>query len=184
MKLYLLLIGIAIIAAGCVQQEDTSIREVAIQGHAEIYTFSNDIKDAIKVNTTEPEEIRKQFYRDRMNVIFDGSSQQDNAYFTVLMSNIMAKVPVYLAYEGVLIEFQPYYFIDSTWYDKKGNEIEKPVFEGPVLWLKGPSTGAEETSVKLENSTITLQGTDYKELTLAGDKLALVLMKIDAVPKA
>ncbi|MBI2580121.1 MAG: hypothetical protein HYW27_04435 [Candidatus Aenigmarchaeota archaeon] len=180
MKISYILVIAVILIAGCVQEE-APVNEVSIPGHAEVYTFSNDIRDAIKVNATEPAEMRKMFYKGQMNVVFDGSSQQDNAYFTVVMSNIMAKVPTYLAYEGVFIKFQPYYFIGDTWYDKNGNEIEKPDFGGPVLWLKGPATGAEETSVKLENATIILQGTSYKELTLAADKLALVAMKVDRI---
>ncbi|MBI2172812.1 MAG: hypothetical protein HYT73_01205 [Candidatus Aenigmarchaeota archaeon] len=182
MKLYLLLIGV-IIVAGCVEQ-DSSIREVVIPGHAEIYTFSNDLRDVLEVPINDPAGIREQFFSNKVNFVFDGSSRQDNAYFTVTMTNIMAKVPAYMAYEGRIIEFTPYYFIGDLWYDRKGEEIERPEFQGPVLWLKGPSTGAEDTSVNIENATITVQGTDYGSLVLAGDRLVLAVMKIDAIPKA
>lgn len=171
-----------ILVAGCTQQEEVSIKEVSIPGHNDIYTFSNDLRESLQVTADNPQGIRQKFFSGSMNLVFDGSSQQDNAYFTVIMTNIMAKVPVYLAYEGVLIDFQPYYFLEDVWYDRKGNEIEKPDLSGPTLWLKGPATGAENMSLSLTNNTITLQGTSYKDLTLAADKLVLIVMDINGIP--
>jgi len=181
---YILLPILIVLAAGCVQQEDTQIREISIQGHAESYTFSNDLRDVLEVPINDPAGIREQFFSSNVNFVFDGSSRQDNAYFTVTMTNIMAKVPPYMAYEGRIIEFTPYYFVGDIWYDRKGEEIEKPELQGPVLRLKGPSTGAEDTSVRIENATITVQGTDYINIVLAGDRLVLAVMNIDAIPKA
>jgi hypothetical protein len=177
MRFFHIAVICVIIVAGCVQEE-VALKEISIPGHNDIYTFSNDIRDALKVESNNPAAIKSQFYEGEMSVVFDGSSPQDNAYFTVVMTNIMAKVPTYLAYEGVLIKFQPYYFIGETWYNRNGDEIEKPKLAN-VLWLKGPSTGAEETSVNIINNTIILQGTSYQNLTLAGDRLVLEVMGIN-----
>jgi len=38
-------------------------------------------------------------------------------------------------------------------------------------------------SVNIINNTIFVQGTSYKNLTLAGDKLTLVVMGIDSLPQ-
>ena len=182
MKFPAILLVLIVIATGCVQQE-IPVTEVSIPGHNEIYTFSNDLREVLPVAASGQEEIRQQFLGGQMNFVFDGSSAQDNAYFTIVMTNIMAKVPIYLAYEGVVLKFQSYYFMEDVWFDRSGNEIEKPDLSGTTLWLKGPSTGAEGTSVNIINNTIFVQGTSYKNLTLAGDKLTLVVMGIDSLPQ-
>ncbi|MDI6721447.1 MAG: hypothetical protein QMD85_03590 [Candidatus Aenigmarchaeota archaeon] len=182
MKISYVLLAAIIAIAGCVQEE-MPLKEISIPGHKEIYTFSNDIRDSINVSSNDPPEIRGQFFKGDMNIVFDGSSTQDNAYFTVVVTNIMAKIPTYLAYEGVVIRFEPYYYIGEMWYNKNGDEIERPELNGPALWLKGPSTGAEDLSVNIANNTIVLQGRTYKELTLAGDKLVLEVMGINKLPK-
>ena len=182
MKFSFILMVSIILVAGCVQQEEVSIKEVSIPGHNDIYTFTNDLRESLQVAADDPQEIRQKFFSGSMNLVFDGSSQQDNAYFTVIMTNIMAKIPIYLAYEGVLMEFQPYYFVENVWYDRSGNEIEKPALTGPTLWLRGPATGAENVSLSVTDNNITLQGTSYKELTLAADKLVLIVMDISSIP--
>lgn len=177
----LLLVVMALIA-GCAEERQP-ITEISIQGRgSEIYTFSNDIHESLLVKTNDPNGIKaigKTFTE--MNVVFDGSNQQDNAYFRVVLTNINAKLPVYYSYEGRLISFNAYYFIDGVWYRSANETIEKPNFSSPVLWLIGPSTGANETSLRLENNTIYLSGESYKGLTLAGDKLVLLFFNIDSI---
>ncbi|MFA4820116.1 MAG: hypothetical protein WC613_04120 [Candidatus Aenigmatarchaeota archaeon] len=179
----LLLLLSVILVAGCTEQQP--ITEISVQGHGnEIYTFSNDIRESLRVKTNDPEGIMiiGATFTD-MNVVFDGTNQQDNAYFRVVMTNIIAKLPVFYSYEGRLISFNAYYFIGDTWYKSANETIEKPNFSSPILWLSGPSTGAKDTSLNLVNNTIHLSGTDYKNLTLAGDKLVLLFFGIDNIDK-
>ena len=175
----LILVAMTLIA-GCAEQQP--ITEISIQGHGnEIYTFSNDIRESLLVKTNDPEGIKAigATFTD-MNVVFDGSNQQDNAYFRVVLTNINAKLPLFYSYEGRLISFNAYYFIGDTWY-KSANQTIEPNFSSPVLWLSGPSTGAKDTSLNLVNNTIYLSGTSYKNLTLAGDKLVLLFFGIDNI---
>ncbi|MEK6888248.1 MAG: hypothetical protein AABX14_04870 [Candidatus Aenigmatarchaeota archaeon] len=181
-KIIIAAIIMVALIAGCTQQQ-TPITEISVQGHGnEIYTFSNDIRESLLVKTNNPEGIKAigATFTD-MNVVFDGSNQQDNAYFRVVLTNINAKLPLFYSYEGRLISFNAYYFIGDTWYRSANQTIEKPIFNGPVLWLSGPSTGATDTSLNLVNNTIYLSGTDYKNLTMAGDKLVLLFFGIDNI---
>ena len=175
-----LLVLFVVLISGCAQQKP--ITEMSIPGHgSEIYTFSNDIHESLRVKTNDPEGIKligKQL--EQMNIVFNGSSEQDNAYFQVVLTNIGAKLPVYYSYEGRLVYFDYYYFIGNTWYNASSEEIPKPLFISPVLWLSGPSS-ANETSLMLVNNIIYLSGTSYKGLTLAGDKLVLLLFGIDHI---
>lgn len=173
MRLLIVVLLSVILASACVQQPE--IKEIKIAGHGnQVYTFANDIRKAAKVYANDPEAIRNIFLQnDRLALVFDGSNQQDNAYFTVVVTNL-GKIQTYLAYEGKIFSFEPLYFIDDRWYDSTSTEIQKPELSN-ALWLKGPSTGADETSVTVVNGTVYLQGTSYQNLTLAGDKLVLIV---------
>lgn len=175
--LIFLLIGVVLVS-GCAQQQPRN--EIYIRSHGnQIYTFANDIGEALRVKTNDPQGIKDIGKTlEKLNIVFNGSDVQDNAYFRVVLVNIGAKVPTYYSYEGRLVYFDSYYFVDDKWFNST-NEETAPSFSGPVLWLKGPATGANETSLVLMNNTIYLSGDSYKGLTLAGDKLVLLLFGID-----
>ena len=109
---------------------------------------------------------------------------QDNGMFRLALIDISAKVPFYLAYEGKSMVIDIYYFTDFggvQWFNANNEEIEKPALGGFTLWLKGPATGATETSVTLEDKTVLLQGTSQKNLSLAADKLSLIVMGVNDI---
>ncbi len=173
---------LVLLVAGCTQTAQQPITEITIAGHGnQIYTFTHDIRDSIRVQSNDPEGIKAigDSFRN-MTIVFDGSSEEDNGYARVVLVNFLAKVPVYYSYEGRLVKFNSFYYIGDTWYNSTNEEIEQPVFNGPVLWLVGPST-ATETSVNLVNNTIYLSGTSYKNMTMAGDKLTLILFGINEI---
>ncbi len=172
---------IVAIISGCTQE--LPVTEVSIPGHgSQIYTFSNDIRQSLLVKTNDPDGVKAMSASlTRMDIVFDGSNTQDNAYFRAVLISILAKLPVYYSYEGRLVYFDSYYFIGDTWYNSTNEEIEKPVFQDLVLWLSGPSTGANETSIILEDNVIHLNGDSYDGLTLAGDKLVLLFFGIDKI---
>ncbi len=178
-----ILLMLVIMIAGCTTTPGQApITEISIPGHAnQIYTFANDIRESLEVSTNDPEGIKaigNNFTK--MNIVFDGSNDVDNGYFRVTLVNFLAKIPIYYSYEGRLVKFDSFYFIDDVWYNSSAEVINEPVFEDPVLWLVGPSN-AEDTSVNLVDNTIYLSGTSYKNLTLAGDKLTLILFGIDKI---
>ncbi|MEM7819430.1 MAG: hypothetical protein QXD48_01215 [Candidatus Aenigmatarchaeota archaeon] len=179
-KKYILLIVILILVSGCIQQKE--IKEIMIPGHGnQVYTFENDIREALKVKTNNESGIKEIFLRnDHFNIVFDGSNQQDNAYFRVVLIN-MAKIPIYFAYDGRIITFDYYYYIGEQWFNSTDGKITKPELKYPSIWFLGPNTGANETSVNLIDNVIYLQGTSYKNLTLAGDKLTLIVFGIEKI---
>lgn len=178
--LVLALISSVLLVSGCVQQ-DKEIKEIIIQGHPQIYSFSNDLREVLKVPVRNKAGMQSLFLESSsIDIVFNGTSTKDNAYFRVVLINMITKMQTYAANEGKQLLFRPYYFVGSKWYNSTNGEIEKPEL-GATIWLKGPETGAEETSVSADESIITVQGTSYKNLTLAGDRLILVVFGIDRV---
>ena len=180
MKIAILLLAVVLVA-GCTQPQ-APITEITIEGHgSQIYTFAHDIRQSLLVKTNDTEGIMaigRTF--DHMNIVFNGLNTQQNAYFRITILNFMAKVPIYYSYEGRLVTFDSYYFFEDEWYNSTGGQIEKPVFEDPVIWLQGPAD-INETSLVLQNNTIFLNGDSYNGLTMAGDKLALLFFGIDSI---
>ncbi|MBI4162322.1 MAG: hypothetical protein HY513_01455 [Candidatus Aenigmarchaeota archaeon] len=175
------------LVAGCVQ--DQPLKEIVIPGHNVVYLFTYDVRESIKVASDNEKAIRSLFTESSsMNIIYEGSSSRDNAYFIVALTNIGNKLRPYLENTGRSLDFNYYYYIGDYWYNSTDEIIGKPNLTTPTLVLKGPETGATETSVKLSeqtplgvnalNNTIVLQGTSYRNLTLAADKLSLIILDV------
>lgn len=179
-KFVLIMLVFTLIISGCTEEKE--IKELRIPEHGNhIYEFSNDIREALKVPVNDPIAIKKLVWQsDRLNIIFNGSSQQDNAYFQVVAINIVSKLQTFFAYEGKVLQFPAFYYENGRWFNSTG-EVVLPDLEGANLWLVGPNTGAVDTSLFSIGDIIYLQGTSYKNLTLAGDKFALIVMGIDKI---
>lgn len=172
---------VVVVASACVQQPEKPLTELRIAGHPQIYSFSYDLRESLKVPVQNKLEIQQLFSAaDRVSFVWNGTSRQDNSYFKVVLINIYSKLSTYTVNEGKLMRFDFYYFVNDTWYNATDNEIPKPAV-GTAIWLRGPETGADGTSVRLDGDVITLQGTSYKDLVLAGDRLVLVVFGIDSI---
>lgn len=190
MKLVLLgiLIAAVILVSGCTEQKDEPLLKLRIpnQGN-QIYEFTNDLREAIKVPVND-EEALFYFVRDNegFNIVFDGSNPEDNARFQVTVFNIITKLFTFFPYEGRILKsenFPAYYYINDNgnrvWYNSVNEQIDEPDLSEPTLWLKGPNTGAEETSVFIDGNTVFIQGTDSKGVGMAGDKFILIAFGIN-----
>jgi len=171
--------------AGCTSIKDTPITNITVPGQNIIYSFNSDIRQSILVKSDDEGAIRGLFYNESlMTFVFNGTSPTDNSMFYVAAYDTVQKIPTYLAYQGHSLQVDKYYFLDAggpdgvVWYNSTGDNITKPDMQGIVLWLKGPQTGANETSVGLAGKTITIQGMSAKNLSMAADKLALVVFGI------
>ena len=78
------------------------------------------------------------------------------------------------------MRFDVYYYDNEGWHNSTGGAVLQPL-NGAAIWLLGPNTGAAATSVALERSVVYVQGTGYKELTLAADRLSLAFMGIERI---
>lgn len=127
------------------------------------YVFNTNLYEAIRIPSSDDNKIKNIFEENnKICVKLDNSSQEDSAIFFVVSFNIVHKILTYYISNGV----------------EKKIEVcnEKPNIE-----LRGPNTGAKETSVKLINNTILVQGTTPKNLELAGDKLILIVLGIKEI---
>lgn len=165
-------------ASGCTQPK-AEIKDVFIAGHGEqIYSFSYDIRESVVVPAGDEAQIRNLLANSsRLSIIFNSTNGQDNAVFEVVVFNIAAKLPTYYSYEGKLLRIDAFYYAEDGLYNASKEPDVLP--NNTKLMLLGPNTGAKETSVKMSGDTITVQGTTQKNLILAGDKLALIVMGID-----
>ena len=172
---YFLLVALIFLSA-CTQQE---VKEIFIPRHNTVYTFSYDIRESLGVPVENSLQIAETMAKDeRILFVFDGTSEEDNAYFAVTSFNIVSKLDQYFYNEGVFAYFDVLYFVNDTWYNKTGPQ-ESPDLTGIVIWLKGPNTGAQRTAVYTADSYIFVEGTDSKNIVLAGDRLVLLVMGIN-----
>lgn len=167
--------------SGCTSSQQP-VTEITIEGHgSQVYAFANDIREASKFSTNDPGGI-KQIGNDFivMNIVFNGANVTDNAYFRVVIFDLLSKLNTFYGYEGKYVAFNTFYYVGDQWYNYTGGQINRPEFAAPVLWLVGPSD-ASDNYLNLEDSTIYLSGKSYGNLTLAGDKLALLFFNIDQI---
>ena len=183
---YLIIAGLflSVLIAGCTQPPQYEpIREINVAGHPQVYAFGNDIRQSILVKAESEKEIHDLFQNERrLNIVFNGTDELDNGMFRIALIDISSKIPFYFAAEGRTTNIDIYYFLTDNgtqWYNSTNEPIAEPPLAGLTLWLKGPATGATDTSVSLQNKTVLLQGTSQKNVSLAADKLTLVVFGIN-----
>ena len=174
---------LVIIIAGCTQQAE--IKNIVI-GNVE-YSFSEDVRQSIKIPVNDAPLVRNIIDENRdINVVFDCSASTEKPYISVAAYNIVSKIQNYVIYSRyTYAKFSTFCYVGNDWYNSTDNKIEKPDFTSAVIWFKGPATGAESTSVTAYNNTILIQGTSYRNMTLAADAFSLAMLGIteDAVSK-
>lgn len=174
---YLAIIAV-IAASACVQP----IHEITFPGHGrQVYTFDSDIREALEVPINDPVSAKLAFdIATRVNIVFNGSSQEDNGFFRVVLINL-AKIPIFYSYDGRALDFSYFYYLNETWFNETGEEIKKPALTETTVWLKGPSTGAVRTAVIVDGNRITIEGTSFENLKKAGDRLTLAVFGINSI---
>lgn len=180
MRIYLLILAIvaAIVVAGCVQQPQP-ITNITIDGVD--YSFANDVREALKVPVNDRFQIQQlMIYSKNISVIFDCSIPEEKPTISVVAYNAVSTIQNYLISHGTFAYFNTYCFIDDQWYDARDNSTTKPSL-GATIWFKGPKTGANRTSVLIENNTVVIQGTDHKNMTLATDAFSLAFLGISKI---
>ncbi len=172
MRIFIVLAAMVFISA-CVQQ--TPITEITLEGQGDqVYVFSYDIRESVKINSDSEESIRNLLgSADSINLVYN-DTQSDLPIFNVALFNIREKLRTYDAYHGILLKFYPFYHTSDGLVNFSNASISNPAIE-----IKGPNTGATETSVTLNGKTVLVQGTDSRSVQLAADKLVLIFFDID-----
>lgn len=142
------------------------------------YQFANDIGEAQKIPVDSPGAIRELMLKSKdISIIFDCSGA-DKPQLTVAAFNAVSTVQNYLVYSrSTYSNFRTYCFVGDQWYDSVDMPIEKPALN-VTLWFKSERTGAASTGVSLVNNTVIVQGTNYKNLTLATDAFNLAFLGV------
>ncbi len=180
-----MLILALVLTAGCIGETPEPVKELRFEGHgSQVYTFRNDINEALKIPVNDNIGIREIFLKsEKINVVFDGSNESENAFYRVVLIDL-GKIPIFLSYQGKLLKFDYFYTTDGKWYNANGetHDANNITITGPpsgnTLWLIGPNH-TNKTELELVNQTIYLKGKSYSDLTLAGDKLTLVVFGVN-----
>ena len=178
--LFLVLILSTVIISGCINQQPEKKELYNVTKDGVEYIFSNNVYESLNI-TIENEDLIRQTLDSPLSVViaFNGSNEQDNGYFSVVSYNLVEKLKNYYIYsKGKRVGFAA---IDI-------NEGKIPP-GNTIIVLRGPNTSARGTSVYYDNECIVnqiaisefsrcvmIQGTDYKNLTLASEKLILSLL--------
>ena len=164
-KKIILILLILIIVSGCA---DKGLHKITI-GNT-VYQFIQDIKQSQLVpieNSTEIYQLVK--ISDKINIAFE-PGKGDEGIFQVVAFNIVRKTQQYYADLGWTKQFNTVFLNETILPDNETN-----------IWLRGPNTGATNTSVYLINTTIVVQGETNKSLEMAADRLSLTILGIDKI---
>lgn len=160
-SVFLILIIIIFSLSFFANTNSKELKKITIEGVP--YEFNTNLYEVIRVPADSEDKIKSIFERSyKICIKFDNSSEEDNPIFFVSSFNIVYKTIRYYTSRGI---------------EKKIEVCE----EEPKIELKGPNTGASETSIRLINNTILVQGTTPKNLEMAADKLILIIFGIKKI---
>lgn len=132
------------------------------------YVFSSNIYDAINVPLPDAPEIYNNIMSaDRIAILFT-DNKQDNSMIATASIGITSKLAYYYTYTQTRV-------VNITGYNLLN--LSNATLDGTLIELRGPNTGANETSVKLENGRIILQALNASGLELVSDRIALLLFE-------
>ena len=170
---YILILISIVLATGCIGQQQYA---KTLEKDGVEYQFSDNIYDSMKIPVYDEDFIldRIRFGPEKITVVFNGSSLEDNAYFATVGFNVAHKLANFFTYSQGR-------FVNITALDINNNVTQIP---GSIIYMKGPNTGAEGNSVSLSNLTVgnntysivVMQGTTYQNLSQAGDRLILLVL--------
>lgn len=132
-----------------------------------VYTFSIDIHKSLQVPVKDEQNIRDVLLNSKyIEIVFNGTSN-DNAYFAVVGFNIAYKLAKYRNSLNNPVNISAV-------------EISNATFKNTSIVLLGPRSGAKRFGIHMSNLTIYVEGRNYEELIMSGDKLILIVMGVDA----
>lgn len=189
MKVYAILVLLAIVVAlsGCTSN---GVPITVLQQGLTKYQFTDDIRDVLNVNVSDIKTIENGFKSPKqINIVFDGVSRNDNTYFQVAAYNLLVNLKAYYQNSnGEVPKFVSSYYIsdeNGKWFRTGDNKTGRPDLTEPTIWLKGPNTGATETSIGIKTGTIEkivyLNGVDGKGIQLSGQRMVLLVMSINSL---
>lgn len=160
-------LSLAVFSSGCsAQKKELKYMKIG----DEEYFFNSNLYDSIKYPISDASGIKSAFDNsDVMCIVFDETSEQDNAYFAVVSYNIVFKITRHYTLLGKEFGFSVC------------NGYNLSDIRTPFVTLKGPETGASENSITLNGNEIIVQGLNSTKLQEAGDRLVLAVFGIETL---
>jgi hypothetical protein len=168
-----------IFVPGLIQKEEP-LQAIMVDGQT--YVFDQDIRKSLKVPMYDEDKILEILsFPPKINILVDTSNTTENAYYAKVSFNTISKLSRYYTHNNVYMEY-PFYAMENNtifFWNRRNNTLTplNGSIEGPVIMFKGPSL-ANETSVRLTNQTIVVQGTTQENLSMASEKLVLSLLGV------
>ena len=154
------------ITAGCIGQQPMEEIHILEKDGVE-YEFSTDVREAAKIEVIGETQIFDSIaLANNVSIIFREGG--DNAIFAKAGFDLTNKLQFYYVYtQDRIVGIRGFEMVNAS------------MAEGTIIEFIGPTTGANETSVSLQNETIIVRGTTNQTFALAVDRLALVLFPDD-----
>jgi len=171
MKPYLMILIIGlVVSAGCISQQEPEKYTYVIKKHGIEYIFTNSIENASLIPVDNESQILDEITTTRKVRITFESQTTDNIAFQLAGIDTSSKLAHFYIYgQGRFVDMGAEELINLTANDREN---------ATIIQLKGPNTGATDTSVYMDpNGWIVIEGSDQKNLTLAADRFALIYLK-------
>jgi len=148
-----------------------------------IYKFSGNITEAWKFNVSYPEDVVMQLrYNNKIAIVFNGSSEEENAQLAKASFNIVTKLQHYYTYSQG--HFGGFASIDLN--DNATDSMLLPD-DATYIYIMGPATGATQNLIHPGSGPavhdmvtkypwIFIEATDYASMAAAADKLVLLVL--------
>jgi hypothetical protein len=157
-----ILIIVMVLLAGCSEKKEP-ITRLIVDGVE--YVFSEDVFESLKIPVYSPPNITQAMNASHIYITFNDTNSTENSYFTVAAYNIVFKLTRQRLWELREVNFTVVPLKNLT-----ANMT-------PVLMLVGPSEANTTSVVGFDNLTI-VRGTSFKNMTMAADRLSLLLMGV------
>lgn len=173
-----------LVVSGCTGSSGNIIK---LPGHGDqLYQFSYDVAETLQIPVNSPDSIKQIMdNNDHYTFVFDGSDTADNGRFRVSIINIVTKLKIYYSIEKDVVlgtgNFNAYYFIENNntreWYLNE-EKVQAPLLRNPTIWLRGPSSGNNETSVNINGNIVYINGASGRGIERAADRFVLAVFAV------
>jgi hypothetical protein len=134
------------------------------------YVFDYNISDILKVPIDNPQKIKELIGNaSAISIAVNTTNATEIDYFKVVSFNLVNRLTIYFTTQNRVVPFSAV---------SLGGELNNThlLNTTQVILLLGPSS-AQNTSVYINSMNwIVIQGTDYHNLNMAGDRLALLIV--------
>lgn len=163
-----------VVVSGCIGQTPEQHALYNLTKDGVLYEFTNNIYDSLNVSIADENRIyEKLIMPDSIWILY--TKGEDEQIVATEAANIVAKVQYYNTYTlGKIVSVGTYELTNQS----GGNNVSIGNLTGTLIELRGPAI-ANSTAVYISGERIIVEGTNRTQLSLAADRLTLVLFEDD-----